>query len=72
MAAGKTKGAAKRRPSGPSGANLKPGYLLRATQEEFEAWETEAVLRCKLPLSQWIRNVCNKAAGYEPKPKKRP
>lgn len=44
--------------SGPSGVNQQPGYLLRATPEEFDAWQKSAET-AGMPLSHWIRVACN-------------
>jgi hypothetical protein len=52
--------AKKKRPSGPSGRNTKPGVLLRATAEEFAAWQALAE-RAGKTLTQWIRDRLNKA-----------
>lgn len=60
---GAKEGAAKRRPSGPSGksgVNKQPRVTLRATPEEFAAWEAKAAAR-GTNLNQWIRDACNKA-----------
>lgn len=47
--------------SGPSGKHTKPGILLRAAQAEFDVWCVLAE-RAGKSLSQWIRDVCNRAA----------
>lgn len=60
----------KRRPSGPSGANLNPRYTLRASQAEFDVWEDVAAIE-GVPLNQWIRDACNQHADWEPPPKKK-
>lgn len=52
--------------SGPSGANLLPRYTLRATQEEFDAYQAAADKQ-GIPLGHWIRDACNRRAT-----KKRP
>lgn len=56
--ASKKKGAPKRRPSGPSGRNTKPGVLLRATEEELAAWKLGADYE-NSTLTQWIRRRLN-------------
>lgn len=65
--AAKKKGAPRKRPSGPSGLNTKPGILLRASPEEFEAWRAAASTRGG--LTHWIRGACYVAAckaGFDP------
>jgi predicted HicB family RNase H-like nuclease len=55
-----TKKKAKRRPSGPSGANLQPRFTLRAPQEAFDDWQAFADA-AGLPLNRWICDALNEA-----------
>lgn len=62
----------KKFPSGPSGANKLPRVTLRATEEEFEAWQ-RAADKAGMNLNAWIRAACDSFPGVKlGKAKKRP
>jgi hypothetical protein len=62
--------AKKKRPSGPSGRNTKPGVLLRAPDYEIAAWRAAAASPPEATtLTRWARDVLNAAAfsaGFQP------
>jgi hypothetical protein len=60
-----------------SGSNLQPGYLLRAPQEEIDAWK-DAAAEAGETLAQWLREAARRRLESrepprepEPKPRKR-